>query len=421
MNKFNHLFLKQFISSSTSLIFRGFSILIRFVFLIIVLKNLNITEYGELGIITVSSTYLIYIFGFELHNFISKEIVRNKDKKKPNIIFNRFFFSLISFTFLFILIYYFDLYIKLFIFNIYLFFIITFLEHLLIEINRLFYIYKNHNYFITLDFLRKSTCPLFIIVINILDYNHWDLEFLLKVWVYSLLFCLMVSLFLFIKRIKISFKIVFIDIKFILLSITKSYHLLFSLLIGNSIFIIDKYFIKINLDEVILGSYIFFIGISLLPLYFIDGAVFTKYFSKLIEISNKRIEFFNKRFVNALKMAISIIIIFDIFIFFGIKTIIYITQKYIFLDYLNIFYITLVIGNFYCFKKLSEFYLYALNNETKIFVSNTIMILIFLVLIILNIFMLKKAIYFFLGSILFCIIISIIINIKQIIKLNKLN
>jgi O-antigen/teichoic acid export membrane protein len=396
-------------------ILRVLSIISRFVLVLILLNKLSLYEFGQFGLITVSATYLIYLFGFEFHNYTSKELLKHKIQKWGFIFINRIYFSIITFSILLFLLIFLNKYFLINLNNIYLIFFIIFFEHILTESNRVFYIKGDYITYVWLDFLRKSLLPIIILAIYLVDYKI-NLDLILNVWFFSLMFSFITS-FYFLNKIKfkISKKDYFINIKFLIKGVKKSTFLLISLLIGNLVFIVDRYFLNFLYDEIILSSYIFFIAISLLPLSITDSAVITRYFRVLLLNSKKNIIKFKLNFLEALKVTIFIILSFDILCFFTIEKLIVITGKEILLDNMYIFYFLIIIGNVICINKLFDLCLYSLGKNFNILKSNILLVVSFLITMMLT-SIYNNVISVFLYGFLFSALISLIYKTKNILK-----
>lgn len=399
-------------------ILRSISILSRFLLIFILIKKLSLIEFSNFGLISVSVTYLIYLFGYELHNYTSKELIKTNVKRWGFILFNRLYFSLISFFILFILLIFLN---KYFIFfsNIYLVLWIILFEHLINEINRIFYVNGNYRKFLIFDFLRKSLFPIIVIIfIYLFDYKI-NLDFVLKVWLLSNILSASLSFYALIKiNFKITRKDFYLNFNFLLSGIKESTPLLISLIIGNFFFIADRYFLKFFFNEIILSSYIFFIAISLLPLSIVDGTVITKYLRSFLINSNKNITKFKLNVSKSLKLILFIIILFDFTSILLIDEVIQFTGKQILSKYLFIFYFLLMLGNLICINKLIEISLYALNQNIYILKSNILLITTFLIFSISSIVQ-KSNIEIFLIGLLLSFIFSIIY--KSFIMYKKIN
>jgi len=396
-------------------ILRILSIISRLMLVMILLNKLSLYEFGQFGLITVTATYIIFFFGFELHNYTSKELLKYKIQKWGFIFINRLYFSIATFSILFFLIIFLNKYFVLIFNDINLIFFIIFFEHITTESNRVFYIKGDYSTYVILDFLRKSLLPFVIIVLYLIDYKI-NLELVLKVWFFSILFCSTIS-FYFLNKIKfkISKKDYFINIKFLLKGVKKSAFLLISLLISSLVFVIDRYFIKIFYDEIILSSYIFFIAISFVPLSITDSAVITKYFRVLLLNSKKNIIKFKLNFFEALKVTIFIILSFDIICFLTIDKLIVISGKEILLENIYIFYFLIVIGNLICINKLLELCLYSLSKNLNILKSNILLVIFFLISMTFTL-LYENDINIFLFGFLFSALISLIYKIKNVYK-----
>ena len=396
-------------------ILRIFSIISRLMLVMILLNKLTLYEFGQFGLITVTAAYFIIFCGFELHNYTSKELLRYKIQKWGFIFINRLYFSIATFSIFFFLIIFFNKSFALNLNDIYLIFFIIFFEHILMEINRVFYIKGDYSRYILLDFLRKSLLPFVIMILYLIDYKI-NLELVLKVWFFSTLLNFIIS-FYFLNKIefKMSKKDYFINIKFLLKGVKKSAFLLISLLMSTLVFVIDRYFIKIFYDDIILSSYIFFIAISLVPLSITDSAVITKYFRVLLLNSKKNIIKFKLNFFEALKITIFIILSFDLICFFTIDKLIIISGKEIILENIHFLYFLLGIGNLICINKLLELCLYSFDKNFNILKSNIFLVMLFLITIIFTSFY-NYDINVFLSGFLFSSLISLIYKIKCVFK-----
>lgn len=358
---------------------RSISILFRFLLIFILINKLSLIEFSNFGLISVSVTYLVYLFGYELHNYTSKELIKTNVKRWGFILFNRLYFSLISFFILFISLFFLNKYLVFFE-NIYIFILIILFEHLITEINRVFYIIGNYRKFLIFDFVRKSLFPFIIIIFIYLFKYKIDLDFVIKVWLLSNIVSMSLSFFYLIKmNFKISGNDFFLNINFLLSGIKESTPLLISIIIGNFVFIADRYFLKIFFDEFILSSYMFFIAISLLPLSIVDGTVVTKHLRSFLINSNKNISKFKLNFLKSLKLTLLIIFFFDFTSIILIDEIIQFTGKKILSEYIFIFHFLIIMGNLVCINKILEISLYALNLNLYILKSNILLIIIFFI------------------------------------------
>jgi len=402
---FKNFFLNSF--------FRITGYLSRFFLFILLLRHLNLEDFGQYGLITVSVIILYQIFGLEYHNYYSRLLAKKEVRYWGKIIINTLIVSFFSFFIFFVLLLIFYYYIKTSFNFIFIIFFIIVIEYLLTELIRLYYINGNTQKYNFFDFLKKISLP-FIILFQVLMGVELNLELILYDWIVGLI---LISFFLIIslRNLKIIFKKKYFkaDKNFIYLGLKISFIYLISLIFQNTIFVIDRYIVKFYFDTNFLAAYIFFISIAIMPYNFIQGLIFSKYFKNMVNISNEKIEFLKESLRILLKVFITLIV-FNLLIILLIEEIVKLTNKNELLEYTTFLNYILIIGSLFSLKKTFDFILHATNYDKLILISNVILTLTFITILIIfkdNFF--EKT---FLYSLIIAFILAILFNIFNLIR-----
>lgn len=358
---------------------RLFSYFSRFLLIFIIINKLDIKEFSQYGLISATVIWLYQIFGLEFHQYTSRILTKLNYNRWGQILINSFYLYLLSFSFLGLSLIFLKNYISLYFDFILLIFLITFFELLLIELIRIHYISGNSNKYNLLEFSRRSSL-LILLIIQLL----FNVEINLKIIIYDWLIILIFNLFLCLNSIKkynilISANDLKLDKLFLKKGIKISSFYFISLIFSNSIFTLDRYLINFNFDSKFLAAYILFISICLVPENLITGLFFSKYFNQLVKASNN-LKKFKKLFSQVFLKIIILLIIFDILFVLTIEKIIDITGKKILLEYINLSFFVLIIGNLVSIRRFFDFTFHAKSLDNLILKSNIILFITFIIL-----------------------------------------
>ncbi len=253
------------------------------------LKKWDLAEIGRYNLLNTNILILTLIVGLDFYNYSNRELVKNKSTNRGTILIRQIVLYIIAYFLLIPPLYYFVLKYYLADNIIISFFIILICEHLSQEIYRILNVLEFQIFASILLALRNGLwiCLLFIYV-SFTNDSPLTIEILLKFWSGGSTVCLIISVFILIKKINIilpSFRI-YDSLIFYrkALKITSIYF--FITVIYKFLEYSGRYIIAYYFDPKILGVYSVFYQVSGLMSLLFDSTIITFLYPKLIKYFN---------------------------------------------------------------------------------------------------------------------------------------
>jgi O-antigen/teichoic acid export membrane protein len=353
----------------------------RFLLIVFLAKLLPESDLGSYGLLASSIGFSIIFLSMDYYSYSNRELLSSPKNQYNYIILNQIY-AYIPIYIVFIVIsttvYLFDILSnKYFIW----FFLLVFVEHISIELNRLLNSMQKHLSASFVLLLRSGLWAFFAIPIIIYFEEYKNLETVLYSWFIGVI----LSVFFGICIIKNSIS------KWSLIQpsyawIIKGYKTGFIFILGTLSFTFittfDKFLLESisNLDTV--GIYVFYTSIVLGVSAFINAGVVVFSRPKIIKsYQNKNLDLFkfllNKFFIELLVA----IIIMSIFLFLFMPYILIWLDKIVFLENYNVFYIIIATSGILVLSSHPETFLYSLRKDKYVLFAKITSLLLFLILV----------------------------------------
>ncbi len=357
--------MKYFFSKKVINIFlRGFTLVLKFLLSLLVIKKLSIEDYGVYGLFQSSIIVLTFIVGFEFYSFSSREMLSNASEKFSYYFKNQLFFYLIVYLTILPLSY------LLFILSgidfeyINLFYVILISEHLSQELYRVLIILKKTIPATILLFIRSG---FWIILL----YFYWELGFvepnintLFVLWllgtVLSILFGFIYIPFKWVKG---------IDFYWIRRGLKIALPFIIGAILYKLIEFSARYFLGYYFSTKEVGIFTFFSGIGNILFIFVQTIVIIELSPRLIEIKHEShdkflalLQEFKKQ---TIQYTVAGVVLSSIFIY---PLLVYL-DKIVFFENILSYFIILASTMFYCFSYISHYALFSHNRDWEILMA----------------------------------------------------
>ena len=366
------------ILSLFNLSIRSINLASKFILIVFLAKLLSTEEFGQYGVLTAFINLSLYFIGLDFYTYSNREILKNNKNDSSKIIISHFYLIaivyLISLPILFLLFTNEVLDKK----YIVVFYIILILEHINQELMRFLITFGKPILSNLLFFIRSGAWSFIIISISYME-KRTDLLSVLEIWIAAEMICLVFSI---ITLQNTSFRFNFK--KFDWAWIKKGLKICLPFMIGTlairAIFTGDRYIIEQFFNSETLASYILFSSLAAAIISFMDAAVFSFLYPKLVlDVNNRNTEYRNiiKQFYTK---TIFFLIIINTLAFFLIHPLLEIIGKSEFLNHIKYFYFLIAIQSIYCLSMVPHYVLYSLHKDKHIIYSHLISAITFFIL-----------------------------------------
>lgn len=357
---------------------RGITLVSKFLLMFILVRYLNVEDVGLYGLIVATVTYSIYPLGLEFYTYSTREIIRSSIPERYILIKSQFFLYIYTYPVVFCFV--FAIFIKGFLpwSIVCTFFVILMLEHLNQECYRLLIATSEQTSATVTLFVRQGLWVWICLGIFYFYPELRDLNSVLRLWLLGSLCSFVFSC------IKIGvIKVVGTKVNraWIIKGVRLSIPFLLSSIFIMAISIADRYWYEVLVSREVLGYYVFYSGLVSALVSFLDAAVFSFIYPKLVHYSS--IDDW-KNFNRQMKtMSIRVILIAIVFVSVSVQIIDYVVLflgKHIGLMYKNIYYILLISTSFLVLSYIPHYGLYARCVDKPIVISHVASLFIFIVI-----------------------------------------
>lgn len=356
--------------SFSSIAIRGLSILSRFFLIIYLGKFLTVGEYGVYGILNSSLLIGVYIVGFDLYVFISRELPRSGIETQKQLILNQFVLYVLTYL-IFVPVLSMFLSGRFLPKNIILLFsLLLILEHITQECVRIFFALRYVILANIVIFFRRVFWIVAFILASFFNRDLLTIKHLLLFWIFNHIVILVICNF-FRLKIKILPRL---RLDLILMKRMVRTSLVF---LGASISLqimtySNIYFLKCYYSAVEVGVFSFFANILVFIDILIQTTLISIFLPKIIELKHSQSEEY-RLFLNRMCKAIVFLVgVAAIVLGILIKPLLILVAKDAFLANLSIFYILLLGYIFFGLSNIGHYILYVNNSEKFIFYSSFI-------------------------------------------------
>ncbi len=360
----------------------------RFIFVLFVGKYLGPTTLGEYSYIVTIIVTFSFAWGFEFHTTYQRFFLKSKVDMKKNIIGRQIYFTSYTFILSFIglscLIYFKILELKF----IYILCFLFVFEHYNTEFNRILINLKKP---ITASFanLIRVSLWIFVLLIYLLINKTTSLIFLLNLWLMGNIISFVYSYYVISNQLGKDFFLPrFKNIKWVILNFKKNFLFFTNGFLDKMIEIVDRYFIAYMLSITALGIYFYFYSLSMAIFVFLSAGIGTIFGPMIIEAYMKGdFNSYKKIRNNFLIITIFLYFLGLIFAYPALEIVLYLTKRPEINEYKILFWILYVVAFIKVINTWLFTELYIRLLDKKIITST---VLSFLLLIVLNIFLIPK-------------------------------
>ena len=362
---------------------RGLSMGSKFVLIFGLAKLLEPKEVGLFGLMMATVSFSVLLVGADYCTYTQRELLSRGRDKWSFVIQHQVLAQLVLYCFLLpvlLLIFLFDL--MDWQYSIW-FFALLLVEHVSQEINRLLIVMGNQLMASCVLFVRIGSWV--IVVLPLMYYlpEYRSLEFLFGAWFLGGLSAVLFGA-LIIKVNVINWSWYQIDFKWLKQGFRVGAFFLLASLCFRGLLTFDKYVVEMLNSAEILGVYVFYISLVIGGFSFLDPAVFTFLYPRLVESYQKQDKETFKKVLNELIISTLLISsLLVVFMWFAVPFIIGWIDKPIYMDYLDSLVVIIGVGFVFVIGHIPHYALYAMKGDKWIVFSHIASLLVFLLLVLL--------------------------------------
>jgi len=349
-----------------NILLRAISIVARFVFVLTLAKYLSIEDYGMYGLIAAIIIYSVVFLGFEFYHFSQRELIESGSERYDETLNKQYHFHFISYVLflpLLSLLFLLDfLPIEILCF----FYLIVIGEQISQELGRTLIILNYQTYSSLVMLIRTSIWVLILVPCLIYSEDFRSIEMVLIFWAvfcYLSIFYGVFSLYK-LQGIRFAFWKEKLDFTWINRGVFVSFFYLTSTMCIRGFFTLDRYFISVLGDMAMLGVYTFYISLTMTVVNFMNPAVFSFVYPKMLRsIASKDIESFFRNYKELTINTIAASIILFTCVYFITPYIIVFIDKPILTENYNIFGMLILMGFIYNCSMIPHYFLYSIKKD----------------------------------------------------------
>ncbi len=357
-NQFKRFFKRD---RALNLIYRGLTILCKFLLSILIVNKLSVEDLGVYGIFQTTITLLVYLLGFDFYTYNMRELIKNEKESIDFYIGNQIVFHaliyLVCLPFTFFLFLWNVIDLQYFVY----FYLILISEHISQEIYRILIALKKSVAASFTLFLRGG---IWIVALYILWTFEWaigTIKLVFLLWTIGAFVSLWVGFSY--LRFKLRFKV---DFQWLLKGIRVATPFLMATIFYKIIEFSGRYFIDFYWTKEDVGLFTFFSGISNAVFIFVQTTVIIVMSPLLIESSNKGPGEFLGVFKNYKKQLLTTTIIGLVLASFCIYPILLYLQKDILMQNILVFVVLMLACTLFCFSYIPHYGLYAYHRDGEL-------------------------------------------------------
>ncbi|EJH2659234.1 oligosaccharide flippase family protein [Salmonella enterica] len=371
----------------TSVVLRGFTLLTKFIFIILLARFLQASDLGLYGLISAAVGYGIFVVGFEFYTYSTREIIKSHKENLFFILKNQVLFYLISYT----------LCIPVFIILVYLnilprgseywFIALLFFEHLSQEINRVLITIESQTIASFILFVRQGLWCWLAIATMVVYPDLRNITIIFIYWLIGTVFACVLGVLCILNK-KTENNTIKWDWTWLKKGIRLSAPMLIAALALRGFFTFDRFAIEKISGLEILGGYTLFVSMTSAIQSFLDTILISFSFPKLARLysEQKYIEFKSELKKFALKLILLLSVLSICCFFTG-----YILLKWLNnLNYIKLFpvFILLILATFvYCISLIPHIALYAMREDHCILMSQCISFVTFISFLFMSVYL----------------------------------
>lgn len=358
---------------------RGVTLLCKFSLFFVLAFYLAPEEVGLYGLIVASIAYGIYPLGLEFYTYSTRELIKSDKSTCGRYLASQirlYVVLYLVFLPLFLLLFYFNFlpwYVAVY------FYVLLILEHANQEMMRLLIALSHQIAASVALFLRQGLWVLIVIPVMYFYPDYRSIDFILSLWVLGSIGAAAVS---FVTFYNLGFKgwLSGFDWLWIKKGVLVSLPFFISTLSLSAIATFDRYLFDFFVGRDVLGAYVFYIGLAASLISFLDAAVFSFIYPKMIAAYAKEdLISFNSQVKKMFYQMLTLSFIFFAASFLLIDLIVGWIDKPIYSEHIFIFYIVVIAMFLQALSYIPHYALYAQGCDNTIIMSHGLSVVIFMI------------------------------------------
>jgi O-antigen/teichoic acid export membrane protein len=254
------------------------------------------------------------------------------------------------------------------------------LEHISQEINRVLVVIHKQIQASTVLFIRKALWMFPVLCFIYIDKSYASISFILWSWIAGCFVSILVGVFSINKNITMS-SLPALDSVWIKKGLKLAGLFLIATLCLKGLTTFDKYSIEVLGGKETLGIYVLYMTIVFGAYSFLDPAVYSFLYPRLLSSYNKDMKTFNKTFRELFYSTVFVGLLIGIIIYLTTPVLLSWIEKEEYISYLNILYVIIVAGYVSNLEVIPHYYLYAAKADKWIICSYIFSLCVFLIIV----------------------------------------
>ncbi|MCK5354868.1 MAG: hypothetical protein KAJ63_07085 [Methyloprofundus sp.] len=354
-----------------NLFLRGGGMIGKFLLIFFLARILQPEELGLFGLLTATANYSLYFLGLDFYTYSNRAMLHVKQESWPGMLRDQTALFICSYIVVFpllSLLFVFELLPEIYL---YVFYILVTVEHLSQELNRLLIIMGKPLAAGICVFIRSGAWCYALVAAYFGGFILVDLSIVLWLWVAADCLVILAGVWLLRKLLWGDFFISSIDWSWIYQGLKVAALFFVGTIAIRGIFTLDRYFVEVISGSKILGVYTLYMGICFSLIGFIDAAVFSFRYPKLVSLysSNQRGKFKAscRSFARQTLLAVTVL---TVIIGLLITPILELLGKPIYLEHLPVFFVLLAASALFTISHIPQIILYAMKRDYSIVNAN---------------------------------------------------
>jgi O-antigen/teichoic acid export membrane protein len=343
-------------------------------------KLVSIELIGTYGLILATISFAVMLIGADFYVYAQREMLKRDE--------SQWFWVLMQQTYAQIGLYvvFLPFGILLFVFKILswklmiLFYLLLVLEHISQEINRVLVVIHKQIQASTVLFIRKALWMFPVLCFIYIDKSYASISFILWSWIAGCFVSILVGVFSINKNITMS-SLPALDSVWIKKGLKLAGLFLIATLCLKGLTTFDKYSIEVLGGKETLGIYVLYMTIVFGAYSFLDPAVYSFLYPRLLSSYNKDMKTFNKTFRELFYSTVFVGLLIGIIIYLTTPVLLSWIEKEEYISYLNILYVIIVAGYVSNLEVIPHYYLYAAKADKWIICSYIFSLCVFLIIV----------------------------------------
>lgn len=364
----------------SNVILRGATLGSKFVLLIVIAEFMTPTAVGQYGILVATVNYALFVLGLDFYTYSTREMLGSPRDCWPSLLRNQAAFFFVCYGTMLPVLYLFFRCVHVLPGGLELwFFVLLLLEHLAQELSRVLVIMAEPVSATFLGFLRGGLWVFACVVVMAVEPRTRIVETIMIAWTFGSL-CSVIFGLVRLGRLPSSGRRTEVNWRWIWCGVKVCVPLLVSTLAIRGLFVADRYMERYFAGAEILGVYTFYINIANAMQAFLDAAVFSFQYPRVVEAARSgNAESFSeavRRLASATRITLCALVLIA---GAGIKPLLGLLHRPIYAEHLGMFAWILTGTVLFCLSMVPHYALYAVRRDRAIIATNLSSVVVFIV------------------------------------------